>query len=384
MKTNVANGFGVQLMMRFLLCLTLFAVAPAWSADKLTPERVDTLMAVFGRLDPVVVNANDKLKAALGQLLDATRGETRFVVLVKKFSVKGREADLLTVAMKHPNDAAGVEALQLVLVGKEGGAILKKVLLGTDAKAAEGVAVALSNSTHAKARELLQPLVIAPKVAGPVRKAAVRGLARTEAGAKQILAWAKAGELPANARFTASTELSTARWPAVKAEAAKVLPLPFGLNAKPLPPVSVLAKRRGDVKRGEEVFFRAAVLCARCHQVNGKGIEVGPALSEIGDKLPRSELYESILDPSSGISFGYEAWTVVLKNGQEAFGVIVSDAAEELAIKQITGVVARFKKSEIRLRQQSSLSIMPAGLQAAMSEQDLVDLVEYLASLKKK
>ena len=184
MKTNVANGFGVQLMMRFLLCLTLFAVAPAWSADKLTPERVDTLMAVFGRLDPAVVNANDKLKAALGQLLDATRGETRFVGLVKKFSVKGREADLLTVAMKHPNDAAGVEALQLVLVGKEGGAILKKVLLGTDAKAAEGVAVALSNSTHAKARELLQPLVIAPKVAGPVRKAAVRGLARTEAGAK--------------------------------------------------------------------------------------------------------------------------------------------------------------------------------------------------------
>ena len=163
-----------------------------------------------------------------------------------------------------------------------------------------------------------------------------------------------------------------------------MLPLPFGLNAKPLPPVSVLAKRRGDVKRGEEVFFRAAVLCARCHQVNGKGIEVGPALSEIVDKLPRSELYESILDPSLGISFGYEAWTVVLKNGQEAFGVIVSDAAEELSIKQITGVVARFKKSEIRLRQQSSLSIMPAGLQAAMSEQDLVDLVEYLASLKKK
>jgi hypothetical protein len=30
-----------------------------------------------------------------------------------------------------------------------------------------------------------------------------------------------------------------------------------------------------------------------------------------------------------------------------------------------------------------SLSIMPAGLQLTMSEQDLVDLVEFLSSLKK-
>ncbi len=34
-------------------------------------------------------------------------------------------------------------------------------------------------------------------------------------------------------------------------------------------------------------------------------------------------------------------------------------------------------------RQQSKLSIMPAGLQAAMTTQELVDLVEYLAALKK-
>lgn len=118
--------------------------------------------------------------------------------------------------------------------------------------------------------------------------------------------------------------------------------------------------------------------------MNGKGIEVGPALSEIGTKLPKSELYEAIFDPNAGISFGYETWTVELKNGEQAFGLIVSDAADELALKAVTGVVMRYKKSEIKSRKQSSLSIMPAGLQVAMSEQDLVDLVEYLSSLKKR
>ena len=145
-----------------------------------------------------------------------------------------------------------------------------------------------------------------------------------------------------------------------------------------------LVKRKGDIKRGESVFFRETVLCARCHQVNGKGIEVGPALSEIGTKLPKSELYEAIFDPNAGISFGYETWTVELKNGEQAFGLIVSDAADELALKAVTGVVMRYKKSEIKSRKQSSLSIMPGGLQVAMSEQDLVDLVEYLSSLKKR
>ena len=368
--------------MRLVIYILLFAAAPLWGEDKLSPERVDTLIAVFNRLDPAVVDGNSKLKDTLTKLLDATRDDPRFVGLVKKFKVAGRNQDLLAVAAKHPNAEAGVEALQLVLNSGGHEAILK-ALRNKDNKLAPGLAGALANSSNPKSIKLLSPFVIEKNISAPVRKAAVRGLSRTEKGAKQILAWAKTGKLPANARFTASMELSTVRWPTIKAEAAKVLPLPFGQNAKPLPPMAELVKRKGDIKRGEAVFFRETVLCARCHQVNGKGIEVGPALSEIGSKLPKSELYEAIFDPNAGISFGYEAWTVELKNGEQAFGLIVSDA-DELALKAVTGVVMRYKKSEIKSRKQSSLSIMPAGLQVAMSEQDLVDLVEYLSSLKKK
>ena len=114
-----------------------------------------------------------------------------------------------------------------------------------------------------------------------------------------------------------------------------------------------------------------------------EGTEVGPDLSEIGSKLAKEALYESILDPSAGISFGYEAWQFELKNGDEPFGIIVSDTPEEVAVKNNTGVVARYKKSDIKSRQQMKLSIMPAGLQQAMTTGELVDLVEFLTSLKK-
>src|SRR6185503_14571653 len=113
------------------------------------------------------------------------------------------------------------------------------------------------------------------------------------------------------------------------------------------------------------------------HRVKGQGVDFGPDLSEIGDKLGKDALYEAILDPSAGISFGYEAFQVQLKSGDEPFGLIASDTADEIAIKAIGGIVTRYKKSDILKRDQMKLSIMPAGLQQNMTTQDLVDLVEY-------
>jgi cytochrome c553 len=46
-------------------------------------------------------------------------------------------------------------------------------------------------------------------------------------------------------------------------------------------------------------------------------------------------------------------------------------------------VATRYKKSDIAKRTKQKLSIMPAGLQQNLSTQEIVDLVEYLASLKK-
>jgi putative heme-binding domain-containing protein len=117
--------------------------------------------------------------------------------------------------------------------------------------------------------------------------------------------------------------------------------------------------------------------------VRGEGTDFGPSLSEIGTKLGKDALYESILDPSAGISFGYEAYQLTLKNGDEAYGIIVSETPDELSLKGINGIVTRYKKSDLTNRVKQKLSAMPAGLQQTMSTRELVDLVEYLSTLKK-
>ena len=47
------------------------------------------------------------------------------------------------------------------------------------------------------------------------------------------------------------------------------------------------------------------------------------------------------------------------------------------------GIVTRFKKADIATRAKQKLSSMPTNLTQAMTDQEFVDLVEYLSTLKK-
>ncbi|MEW6305504.1 MAG: c-type cytochrome [Verrucomicrobiota bacterium] len=362
----------------FLLWVPL-TLAHAQAPDA---DRTAVMVEALSRLSPEQVAANPQLKAAVAKVLDATRGTPQFLKIVEQLQLKDQNAGLLEVAQRNAADEAGVSAIRLVL-GREG-ALVEQALNGADAVAATKTAEALGNAADKRNIGFLLPLVTNSQRDVALRKQCVRALARTQEGAQELVQLARLDKLPADVRFAAATELHAARWPDVKAAAKELFPQPQGANAQALPPVPELLKMSGDAARGEKVFERPEVACSNCHQVNGKGKDFGPALSEIGTKLGKDALYEAILDPSAGISFGFEAHEIRLKSGDDLVGIIVSETADELVVKDATAIATRVKKSDIRQREQLKTSIMPAGLTAAMSTQELVDLVEYLASLKKK
>ena len=345
-------------------------------------DRTALAVEAVTRLQNVDLSQNAKLKETVFKLLDRTRGRPEFLRLVKHFELKGQQAGLLDLAIAQPADEAGVEAMRLVLA-EDSQKLIEEKLAG-ESKTAVALTQALGNSGSKEAVRLLLPIVRNESSGLALRREAVRGLAKTEPGATALVQIAKSEQLSDELKTTASLELSKARWENIRSDAAKLLPLPAGQNNQPLPPLAELIRRKGNIENGKRVFDTATVACASCHKVKGQGTEVGPDLSEIGAKLAKEALYESIIDPSAGISFGYEAHQVELKSGEEAYGLIVSETADELAIKNNTGVVTRYKKADIKSRQQMKLSIMPAGLVQAMSPDDLVDLIEYLGSLKKK
>ena len=344
--------------------------------------RTATAVEALSRLQGMDLNQNPKIKEAVLRILDRTRGTASFLKLVQQFKLSDQDPGLLEVAVRNSTNETGVEAMRLLL-GNKDFELLKSTLEGTNVQAAAKAAEALGLAEKKETTQLLLPLLTAPGRDPDLRKQAVRSLAHTSEGAAALVRLAQEDKLATDLKLTASSELSRVRWPEIRAEAAKLLPPPQGKNAESLPPLAELVKMSGDPARGAGVFANPTVGCMTCHQVKGQGVDFGPNLSEVGSKLGKDALYEAILEPSAGISFGFETWQVQLKSGDEAYGLIVSETAEELAMKAIGAIVTRYKKSEITRREQLKLSIMPAGLQQAMTTQELADLVEYLSSLKK-
>lgn len=365
--------------MIFRLCLAAVCVLGVASASD---DRTSLAIEALLRLETTNLHDNPKLAHAVTNLLAKTKGTPNFVKLVQRFHLPNQTDGLLDVIARDNGRETGVQAMQLVLASGDLPAI-QQSLKSTNVAGASKTAEALGNTGKKEAVPLLLPIVTNPEHDIALRKQAVRSLSQIHDGAAALLALAREGKLPEDLVFTASSELNRARWPDIKTEAAALLPLPQGQDSHPLPPVADLVRMKGDPASGARVFSSPTAACSTCHRVRGEGVELGPDLSEIGTKLGKDALYESILDPNAGISFGYEAWQLTLKSGDEAYGLIVSETPDELALKAANGVVTRYKKSELAKRELMKLSIMPVGLQQAMSVQELVDLVEYLASLRK-
>jgi putative heme-binding domain-containing protein len=142
---------------------------------------------------------------------------------------------------------------------------------------------------------------------------------------------------------------------------------------------SVLAMK-GNAAKGITVF---KTNCAMCHQVKGEGTDFGPKLSEIGSKLPKDAILESIVNPSGGVSFGYETTELDMKDGSTVKGIVTNKTESEIDIKFPGGSADKVKTANVKRMKKSDESMMPA-LHQSMSKQDLADLLAYLSSLHKK
>ncbi len=364
-----------------LLCFVLLSWSVRLGVAEERADRSAIAAEAFLRLPAGQVEQSPKLKEALEKVLEGTRGTPKFVELVKHFQLTNQTARLLEMAAESTDEQSRADAVRLVLESGNSAAAAAALEEQTGKKL-EQLIGAIGNSGHREAIGLLIPLISKERKDVALRKEALRLLARGSDGAEAILKLAAEERLPADLKLTAASELNRAPWPALQQRAARLLPLPEGQNAQPLPPIGDLVARKGDPAKGRKIFFSPEAGCATCHRVKERGIDFGPDLSQIGTKLGRDALYEAILDPSAGISFGYEAWQVELKSGDEAYGLLVSETPDEIAIKDQRGIVTRYPKKAIEDRRQMQLSIMPGGLQQIMSVEDLVDLVEYLASLQ--
>lgn len=133
-------------------------------------------------------------------------------------------------------------------------------------------------------------------------------------------------------------------------------------------------KLKGDLKRGEALFTTS---CVSCHKRGKVGQEIGPDLKTVREH-PTEKLLINILDPNLDIQPGYHAYNCRLKSGEELFGLLASENAVGIVIKQIDGSTRTVLRSDIATLKSVNQSLMPEGLEANWSPQDLADILAFV------
>ena len=362
-----------------IVLLSVFNTQVACAQD----ARADAVVVrAVERMEGYDYNSNAKVKAAIARHIERSKGTADFLRLLKKFKPEGMEQQVQSLLFGNDNSAA-VEAAKMMCDLQNGPSDLRSLLGAEDTAKASRVAEVLGFLGNGRARRMLGDYASDEKIAYDVRRAAVVGLTKTRSGEAALLAIAESKKLVGDTRLLAGSLLARANDGNVKAKAMKILPQPATKDQKPLPPLDQLAKMTGSAEDGLKLF-RGKATCANCHQVGQHGKEVGPNLSEIGSKLSREAMLTSILDPSAGVSHNYENYSVLTDSGQVIVGIKVSETESEVVIRTAEAIDRKIPRSDIDRLKKSEKSIMPENLHHSFDQKGLIDLVEYMVTLKKK
>lgn len=130
----------------------------------------------------------------------------------------------------------------------------------------------------------------------------------------------------------------------------------------------------GHEANGRAVFEKA---CAQCHVVGTLGHEVRPNLTGQSHRSVE-DLVSNILDPNMAINPNYLSVSVETKEGELLTGILAAETAEAITLLQAQGVRSTLRRDQLRRVESAGTSLMPEGLEAGLSPQELRDLVAFL------
>ena len=132
-------------------------------------------------------------------------------------------------------------------------------------------------------------------------------------------------------------------------------------------------------KNGQMVYQKN---CATCHQLEGKdGTAYGPDLGTIRNRRP-SSIMGDILNPGFSIADGYDLWNVEMKSGESLQGIIASETPTALTLRYPGGQETVIARQDIASLKSLGMSVMPTGLENAISKQEMADLLVFLKKVQ--
>jgi putative membrane-bound dehydrogenase-like protein len=131
---------------------------------------------------------------------------------------------------------------------------------------------------------------------------------------------------------------------------------------------------KGDATRGRNLF---STVCVACHRLQNSGAEVGPSLADVRIK-EKEALLSDILDPNRMVEARWMAYQLDTRDGRTLTGLIASETAAEVTLKTAGGFSEVIPRPNIKELKSLDLSLMPVGLEGAMTPAQMADLLAFL------
>ncbi len=204
------------------------------------------------------------------------------------------------------------------------------------------------------------------------RRKLLAAAVRSTANAVILVNAVEQGSIAA-AELDASVRQTLLKTPGLKARAQKLFDVPAD-RASVIEQFSSALKIPGDRKAGANLFVTH---CLQCHSIEGRGQNVGPALSAIVSRTPEALLVD-ILDPSRQVPPDFVSYTVTTTRNDTLAGLITSETANGVVLRRPELPDETIPRAQIKHVQASDLSLMPEGLEQGLTVQDMADLLSFL------
>ncbi len=133
---------------------------------------------------------------------------------------------------------------------------------------------------------------------------------------------------------------------------------------------------------GQRLFAEAT--CAQCHKVAGQGGAVGPELTGVLKRYQgdRSAILREILEPSHKIEPKYMMRIIQTVDGKTRSGIVVAEDKDTITIvdNPERPDPVKIVRDDIEEMVQSSVSLMPKGLLDRFTQDEIYEILSYVAT----
>ena len=138
----------------------------------------------------------------------------------------------------------------------------------------------------------------------------------------------------------------------------------------------VSLSNEGNRDKGRAVFGK---VCASCHRLDGVGKVVGPNLAGLNNRAPATYL-TAILDPNRAVEAKWMMFVAKTKEGLTLAGSVAEETSSAITLAGVDGTRTSISRSDLQSLESTGRSLMPEGLETAITPSEMSDLLTYLRS----